>query len=135
MDADQNHRKEDRLVPLENTSEGDKHQMAEENIKWRPVQQDKTRDWTAKIKTRRLRWYGHAMQILEETPAKIALQKAYRKAKKLRGGQTTWISVPEKDLSTLGLTVEGGPQLAPDRDEWRKVVWQSRAPCACALRA
>ena len=66
------------------------------------------------------------MRLPEETPAKMALQEAYRKVKKLRGGQTTtWISVLERDLSTLGLTVEGAIQLALDRDEWRKVVWQS----------
>ena len=68
------------------------------------------------------------MQLSEDTPAKIALREAYRKVKKLRGGQaTTWISDLEKDLSTLGLTVEGITQLVLDRDKWRKVVWQSRA--------
>ena len=49
----------------------------------------KQENWSAKIKTRRLRWYGHAMRLPEETPAKMALQEAYRKVKKLRGGQTT----------------------------------------------
>ena len=88
----------------------------------------KQENWSAKIKTRRLQCYGHAMRLPEETPAKIALQEVYSKVKKLRGGQTTtWISVLEKDLSTLGLTIEGDTQLALDRDEWRKVVWQSRA--------
>ena len=76
------------------------------------------------------------MRLPEEKPAKMALQEAHRKVKKLIGGQTTtWISVLEKDLSTLGLTIEGATQLVLDRNEWRKVVWQSRAPCACALRA
>ena len=76
------------------------------------------------------------MRLPEETPAKMALQEAYRKVKKLRGGQTTtWISVLERDLSTLGLTIEGATQLVLDRNEWRKVVWKSRAPCACALCA
>ena len=113
------------------------------NIKWpKKISSEdlykttKQENWSAKIKTRRLRWYGHAMRLPEETPAKMALQEVYRKVKKLRGGQTTtWISVLERDLSTLGLTVEGASKLALDRDEWRKVVWQSRAPCACALRA
>ena len=76
------------------------------------------------------------MRLPEEISAKLALQEAHRKVKKLRGGQTTtWISVLEKDFSTLGLTIEGATHLALDRNEWRKVVWQSRAPCACALHA
>ena len=76
-------------------------------------------NWSAKIQTRRLQWYGHAMRLPEETPAKMELREAYRKVKKLRRGQTTtWISVLEKDLSTLGLTIEGATQLALDRNEW-----------------
>ena len=97
------------------------------NIKWPKkissedlYNKTKQENWSAKIKTRRLRSYGHAIRLPEETPAKIALKEAYRKVKKLRGGQTTtWISVLKKDLSTLGLTIEGATQLALDRDEWR----------------
>ena len=69
-------------------------------------------------------------------PAKLALQEARRKVKKLRGGQTTtWLAVLEKDLNALGLTLDGATELANDRDAWREVVWRTRAPCACALRA
>ena len=59
-----------------------------------------------------------------------------RKVKKLRGGQTTtWLAVLERDLDALGLTLDGATELANDRDTWRGVVWRTRAPCACALRA
>ena len=91
---------------------------------------------SGKIKTRRMRWYGHVIRLPEEAPAKLALQEARRKVKKLRGGQTTkWLAVLEKDLDALGLTLDGATELAYDRNAWRGVVWRTRAPCACALRA
>ena len=69
-------------------------------------------NWSAEIKTRRLCWYGHTMRLPEEPPSKTALKEAYRKLKKTSGGQTTtWISVLEKDLGTLWLTLEGATQL------------------------
>ena len=92
--------------------------------------------WSRKIKTRRRRWYGHVIRLPAEAPAKLALQEARRKVKKLRGGQTTtWLAVLEKDLNTLGLTLHGATELAYDRDAWRGIVWKTRVPCACALRA
>ena len=96
----------------------------------------KQEKWSDIIKTRRLRWFGHAMRLPDETPAKTAFQEAIRSVKKLRGGQTaTWLSIIEKDLRSLDLTIEDATKLAYNRDDWRKVVHQSRAPCACALRA
>ena len=137
MDTDQNRRKEDRLIPLEDTTKRNLNIKWPKNISSEDLyKKTKQKNWSTKIKTRRLRWYGHAMQLPEETPAKIALWEAYRKVKKIRGSQTTiWISVLKKDLSTLGLTVEDTTKLALDRKEWSKVVWHSRAPCTCTLRA
>ena len=83
-----------------------------------------------------MRWYDHVIRLPKEATAKLALQEARRKVKKLRGGQaTTWLSVLEKELDTLGLTLDGATELADDRDAWRRVVWRTRGPCACALRA
>ena len=83
-----------------------------------------------------MRWYGHVIRLPEEAPAKLALQEARRKVKKLRGVQsTTWLAVLEKDLDTLGLTLDGATEIAYDRDAWRGVVWKTRAPRACALCA
>ena len=126
MDADQNRRKAYHRRILRKAI----------NIKWLKkissedlYKKTKQENWKAKIKTRSLWWYGHAMRLPEDTPTKITLREAYKKVKKLKGGETTtWILVLEKDLSTLELTVEGATQLVLDRNEWRKVVWQCREP-------
>ena len=57
----------------------------------------KQETWSGKIKTQRMRWYGHVIRLPEEAPAKLALQEAGRKVKKLRGGKTTtWFAVLQK---------------------------------------
>lgn len=100
------------------------------NIKWpnkiasETLYKDtKQKPWSKIIKTRRLRWFGHATRLPAETPAKIALTEAKRKIKKPKGGQkSTWMAVLEKDLKAQNLTLEGATELAYDRDAWRRVV-------------
>ena len=113
------------------------------NIKWpkkisneklyRITQQEK---WSDKIRSRRLRWYGHAERLPEESPAKIALEEARRKVKKNRGGQQiTWLAIIEKDLKKLNITPEDARKYVKDRIEWRKIVRRAEAPCAQARSA
>ena len=113
------------------------------NIKWpkkisseRLNEITKHRKWSESIKTRRMRWFGHAVRLHSDTPAKQALEEATRNVKKLRGGQkTTWIKTLEKDLKEQGMTIDSATEKAKDRKEWQKEVWKTRAPRAHALRA
>ncbi len=107
------------------------------NIKWankisnvnlyKKTQQKK---WSETLKQRRLRWFGHAMRLPEETPAKMALKESERTLKKLKGGQrTTWIKTITKDLSEEGYTLQQAKEIARERTEWRKVVRSADASC------
>ena len=113
------------------------------NIKWpkkisseKLYETTKHQKWSETIKTRRARWFGHVIRLDSETPARQAIEEARRIVKKLRGGQmTTWLTVMERDLKDLGLTIDTAIEKAKDRKEWRRVIWEARAPCAPALRA
>ena len=113
------------------------------NIKWpkkisseRLYEITKQRKWSESIKTRRIRWFGHAVRLHSETPAKQALEEARRSVKKLKGGQTTtWMKTLEKDLKGLDMTIDEATEKAKNRKEWKIVVGKTRAPRAPALRA
>ena len=111
------------------------------NIKWpRKISSEKLYEttketkWSEKIRTRRIRWLGHALRLPDETPAKMALEEAQRHVPKPRGGQkTTWLTVIKKDLHMT--TLEEATVLAQNRDLWRKEVVYASAPCAQARSA
>ena len=114
------------------------------NIRWPKeissedlYQTTKQQKWSETIKTRRLRWYGHAERLHEKTPAKQALAEARRQTKKLRGGQaSTWLKTLDKDLKDLKITPEEAQELTQNRKEWRKLINRKPdAPRANALRA
>ena len=113
------------------------------NIKWpKKISTDRLneitndRKWSDTIRTRRMRWFGHAVRLHCDTPAQQALEEATRNVKKLRGGQkATWIKILEKDLKQLGLTINEAKEIAKDRKEWQKIVWKTRLPRAHALCA
>ena len=69
------------------------------NIKWPDKTSNadlynltKTKEWSKKVKKRRLQWFGHLIRLPEDAPAKQALYAAQKQTKKPRGGQkTTWL--------------------------------------------
>ena len=107
------------------------------NIKWpnkisneHLYKKTEQKKWSETLKLRRLRWFGHAVRLPEETPAKMALEESKRKLKKIRGGQrTTWLKTIEKDLSDVGYTLQQASEIASERTEWKKVVRSADASC------
>ena len=113
------------------------------NVKWPKkisskelYRKTQVRKWSDTIKTRRISWYGHALRLPEDTPAKIALNESERKLKKYQGGQlTTWSQMIKRDLEEINVDPREAKHTAQDRKEWRKIVARTRAPCAPARSA
>ena len=113
------------------------------NVKWPKkisskelYRKTQVRKWSDTIKTRRISWYGHALRLPEDTPAKIALNESERKLKKYQGGQlTTWSQMIKRDLEEINVDPREAKHTAQDRKEWRKIVARTRAPCAPARNA
>ena len=64
----------------------------------------KTKEWSKKVKKRRLQWFGHLIRLPEDAPAKQALYAAQKQTKKPRGGQkTTWLKTIEKDIQNVNM--------------------------------
>ena len=97
----------------------------------------KQKNWSTTIRTRRLKWLGHAIRLPDNTPAKQALSESMRKTKKYRGGQKyTWLKTVEQDLNKIELNMTSALEIAQDRDPWRRTVFKSmNAPSAYAPRA
>jgi len=83
--------------------------------------------WSVSIKTRRLRWLGHAMRLPEKTAARKAINECLRTVKKIPGKpKNTWIGTITKDLKDINenLTL-GSVQLERainNRDCWRGIL-------------
>jgi hypothetical protein len=113
------------------------------NIKWpnkittdKLYETTKQRRWSDTIRKRRLRWFGHAVRLPTQTPAKQALEEALRATKKQRGGQkATWLKTIAQDLHKLGYSIAEATVLALDREQWRNLVKHSEALCAHAPNA
>ena len=100
------------------------------NIKWPKkitneelMKKTKQRNWTSRIKIRRLSYYGHLCRLNENTPAQRALKyiTINKRKKCLRGGQRkTWIKQITEDLNHLNLTTENAEKVAQDRSKWRR---------------
>ena len=107
------------------------------NIKWPNkissedlYKKTEQKKWSETLKLRRLRWFGHALRLPEETPAKMALEEAQRTLKKIKGGQkTTWLKTITNDLSDAGYTLQQAKELASERTERREVVRSADASC------
>ena len=107
------------------------------NIKWpnkisseNLYKKTEQKKWSETLKLRRLRWFGHAIRLPEDTPAKKALTESQRTTKKIKGGQrTTWLKTITKDLSDAGYSLKQAREKALDRTEWKEVVRSADASC------
>ena len=91
----------------------------------------KQKKWSHTIKVKKLKWFGHAVQLPVATPAHQALLKALETTKKNKAGQTTtWLKAIKKDHSKVNLSIQEAMNKARERDEWRKVVSCMDALCA-----
>jgi hypothetical protein len=104
--------------------------MFRNSIKWpnkisseKMYKKTEQKKWSETLKLRRLQWFGHALRLPEETPAKKALAEAQRTTTKMKGGQrTTWLKTITKDVSDAGYTLQQAIEMAIERTEWRAVV-------------
>jgi hypothetical protein len=85
------------------------------------------KEWSAKIRLRRLKWLGHLMRLPEESPARLALQEALEKDKKPQGRPTlTWISMINKELRNINKYMYMGSRLLKeatnDRKGWNRLI-------------
>ena len=78
--------------------------------------------WSAVVKTRRLKWFGHLMRLPPDTPVRKALRYATEHYVKPRGRpKTTWLAMFKKELLLdFGLSWENACRLAADRDAWKR---------------
>ena len=88
-------------------------------------QKCQTRPWSKSIKIRRLRFLGHLLRLVIETPARNALDEYFRPALRDPGRPiTTWWTIIKKYLEKIDVTMELVEllRLAADRKEWNDLV-------------
>ena len=75
-------------------------------------------------KKRRLRWFGHAIRLPNDTPVKIAISYANERYKRCRGRPiTTWVQMVTKQLENkLKITWDQASEMATDRNTWQKTI-------------
>ena len=93
----------------------------------------KEKEWSKKIKIRRMRWLGHLLRLDENTPARQALEESLKRARRPQGQpKTTWIKKINEDLKSiredLKLESQELVQLAADRVAWRAMTSGSAVP-------
>ena len=78
------------------------------------------------MKKSRLRWLGHVLSLLKESPARLALHQSNKVVRRPRGRtRKTWVETVNEDLKSCGLgkiyesTTE---QLARDRNTWKNII-------------
>ena len=75
------------------------------------------------MSTQRLKWLGHALRLLEDSPARQALRVIETPNKKVRGRpKTRWIDTVVSQLKLLHISYEQAKNIAINRIEWNKVV-------------
>ena len=99
------------------------------NIKWPKTitnenvyEITKVKPWSTLIKIRRLRWFGHAIRLPNDTPVKIVISYAKEQYKRCRGRPiTTWVQMVTKQLENeLKITWDQASEMATDRNTWQK---------------
>ena len=82
--------------------------------------------WSTLIKIRRLRWFGHATRLPNNTPVKIALSYAKEQYKRCRGRPITkWVQMVTKQLENeVGITWDQASEIATDRVVWKEQLKQ-----------
>lgn len=79
--------------------------------------------WSIEIARRRISWLGHLFRLPENTPAKIALNRALEPMKRNRGRpKLMWITMIRNELKKhYNITIEDAMNIAHDKDIWKMV--------------
>ena len=86
----------------------------------------KYEEWSKIIARNRLRWYGHALRLPEDTPCKQALTEYHRIVRHPRGKpKLTWMTLVHNQLRKLNINPDDTRKLedlARQRNRWREEV-------------
>ena len=86
----------------------------------------KYEEWSKVIARNRLRWYGHALRLPEDSPCKQALDEYHRIVRHPRGKpKLTWMTLVNNQLRKLKINPDDTREpedLARQRNRWREEV-------------
>ena len=93
-------------------------------LKRKKYQLAKQTPWSENIEKRRLSFFGHICRLPEDTPAKIALNKALKPVKRPRGKpKNTYLGAIEKQLKKRNIkSVKESISIAQDRYTWNTTI-------------
>ena len=100
------------------------------NIKWPTkisnenlMKTTKQEIWSKIIQKQRIRWFGHALRLPENTPCKQATKEFKRTVARPRGHPiTTWYGQTLKELKDKNIDIDKLEEIASDRNKWREIV-------------
>ena len=79
--------------------------------------------WSKIIQKQRIRWFGHALRLPENTPCRQAINEFMRVVTRPRGRPiTTWYNQVLKELKEKDVDVNNIDDLARDRNKWKQIV-------------
>ena len=102
------------------------------NIRWPQkirnedvYKKSKIQPWSKRIKKLRMTWFGHAMRLPSNTPAKRAIEYAKTSCRAPRGRpKLTWIKQMTQQLEEdMNMTWEEAERKAQEKTEWRREVY------------
>ena len=78
------------------------------------------------IKIRRLEWAGHIIRMEEERIPKKVSNGNFYATRPVERPRTRWADVVQRDVLQL-LGKRGWRRRAENRDEWRRLMWETKA--------